>query len=406
MNTDFIPVLLGTDANAYGMARSFYEEYGVKSYTIGKGALAATANSRIVEVVVSEPKIEEDEIFVNTLKNFAKGYEGKTLLLVPCGDNYIKLLVRNKDKLKALYRFECIDEELLMRLSLKESFYEVCTEYGFEFPKTDSCTYENYKTHKPAFDFPMIIKPSNSVAYWNCKFNFKKKVFVAENEKEYRKILDAIYSSSYKDTLILQEYIPGDDSHMRVMNCFCGKDKKVKLISLGEVLLEEHTPEGIGSYAAIINGYDKALSEKMRNFLESIGYVGFANFDMKFDERDGKYKLFEMNLRQGRSSYYVTAGGFNMAKWLVDDVIYAKETGLTIADKKVLWTIIPKKVIFKYVKNEKLLAEAKKLIGERKFIQSLYFKADAGLKRTLYFIMNQHHYVKKYKRSFGNKGLR
>lgn len=403
---DFIPVLLGSDANAYGMARCFYEEYGIKSLAIGKGALVATANSKIVTVMVIEPRLEEDDVFVKTLTNFAKRYEGKTLLLVPCGDNYIKLLARNQEKLKGIYHFECIDEGLLMRLSLKESFYEVCTEYGFEFPKSDSCTYENYKTHKPAFGFPMIIKPSNSVAYWNCKFPFKKKVFVAENEEEYRKILDAIYGSSYKDTLILQEFIPGDDSNMRVMNCYVGRDRKVKLISLGNVLLEEHTPEGIGSYAAIINGYDEELSKKMQHFLESIGYVGFANFDMKYDERDGTYKLFEMNLRQGRSSYYVTAGGYNMVKWLVDDVLLHKEMGLTIANQKVLWSIIPKKVIFKYVKNEALLREAKKLIKEGKFVQSLYFKKDAGLKRTLYFLINQYHYIKKYKESFGNKGLR
>ena len=403
---EFIPVLLGTDANAYGMARSFYEEYGLCSLAIGKGALVATANSRIVQVVKQEPRLEEDEVFVRTLREFAGEHPGKTLLLVPCGDNYIKLLVRNQDKLRDLYRFECISEELLMRLSMKESFYQVCEEYGFAFPKTDSCTYENYKEHRPVFDFPMIIKPSNSVAYWNCRFPHKKKVFVAENEEEYRNILDAIYGSSYKDTLILQEYIPGDDSQMRVMNCYCGSDGKVRLISLGNALLEEHTPEGIGSYAAIINGYDKELSARMTRLLEDLGYVGFANFDMKLDPRDQTYKLFEMNLRQGRSSYFVTAGGYNLARFLVEDVLLHKKQPCVVADREVLWSIIPKKVIFTYVKEPALKQKAKKLIKEGKYCQSLYFKKDAGLKRTLYFLVNQHHYIKKYKQCFGNKGLR
>ncbi len=81
------------------------------------------------------------------------------------------------------------------------------------------------------------------MAYWNCRFPHKKKVFVAQNKREYDAILEAIYGSSYKDHLILQEYIPGDDSNMRVMNCYCGRDKKVKLIALGNALLEEHSPK-------------------------------------------------------------------------------------------------------------------------------------------------------------------
>lgn len=406
MNNDFIPVLLGSDVNAYGMARSFHQEYGIKSLAIGKGALNATANSKIVSVELVEPRLEEDEVFCKTLIDFAKKYGEKPLLLVPCGDNYIKLLVRNQEKLKGHYRFECIDEELLMRLSIKKNFYEVCLEYGFDFPKTDSCTFENYKDFAPDFDFPMVVKPSNSVAYWNCSFPHKKKVFVAESRQELDDILDAIYSSSYKDTLILQEYIPGDDSQMRVMNCYCGSDKKVRLIALGNALLEEHTPEGIGSYAAIINTYDPEFSEKIRHFLEEIGYVGWINIDMKLDPRDGKYKLFEMNLRQGRSSFFVTAAGYNMAKFIVDDVIYKKPQNLIVADNKVLWTIIPKSIIFKYVNDEKIKAEAHKLIKEGRVCNSLFYKKDRELKRSLLFVLNQMNYKKKYKQSFGNKGLR
>lgn len=407
-NIQFQPVLLGSDINVYGMARSFHQAFGITSVAVGKGVLGPCTASKIVSVEVVEPRLEEDDIFVNTLRDFAKRYEGsgKKLLLVPCGDNYIKLLVRNQDKLRDLYTFECIDEELLMRLSIKESFYQVCTEHGFSFPKTTTCSYETYKTTELPFDFPVIIKPSNSVAYWNCRFPHKKKVFIANNKKEYDAILDAIYSSSYKDHLILQEYIPGDDSNMRVMNCYCGRDKKVKLIALGNALLEEHSPEGIGSYAAIINGYDEKLNEMMKNFLEGIGYVGFANFDMKYDQRDGTYKLFEMNLRQGRSSFFVTAAGYNLAQWLVDDVIYHKEMPCTVATNKVLWTIIPTKIIFQYVKDEAVKEEARKLMKEGKVCQSYYYEGDKSLKRWIHFQKNQYHYFEKYKRYFGNKGLK
>lgn len=403
---DFLPVLLGSDINVYGMARSFHEEYGVCSIAIGKGILGVCANSKIVHVEVVEPKLEDDEVFVRTLTEFAAKHNDRTLLLVPCGDNYIKLLVRNQEKLRSLYRFECISEELLMRLSIKESFYEVCEEHGFSFPRTTTCTAENYQSFELPFDFPVIIKPSNSVAYWNAKFPHKKKVFVAENKEEFESILSAIYTSSYQDHLIIQEFIPGDDSNMRVMNCYCGKDKKVKLSSLGHALLEEHSPEGIGSYAAIISTHDEKISEDIRAFLENIGYVGFANFDMKYDSRDGKYKLFEINLRQGRASFYVTAAGYNLAKWLAEDVLFDHDMGYTMATNRVLWSIIPKKIIYDYVADEKLKAEAKALIDEGKYTQSYYYKGDRSFKRWVAFMKNQYHYFEKYKKYFGNKSLR
>ena len=408
MTAPFIPVLLGSDVNVYGMARSFHEAYGqfgVTSYAIAKKALGATSHSKIVKVAVVEPDLEEDEVFVKTLVRFAEEHQNGKKLLVPCGDNYIKLLVRNQDALRDYYTFSCIDEPLLMQLSIKENFYKVCTDHGFLFPQTTTCSAENYKDIVLPFDFPVIIKPSNSVAYWNCTFPHKKKVFLANNKEEFDAILEAIYGSSYQDHLILQEYIPGEDSQMRVMNCYCGKDKKVKLIALGHALLEEQSPEGIGSYAAIINTVDRRLANQMREFLEDIGYVGFANFDMKLDPRDGKYKLFEMNLRQGRSSYFVTAAGYNLATFLVNDLILNQPMGCVIAEEPVLWSLIPKRLIFKYVHDEELKEQARELIKDHLFVRSFDYEPDLSIQRRIYFLKNQLNYVKKYKKYFGNKGL-
>lgn len=402
---DLLPVLLGSDANVYGMARSFYMEYGVTSLAIGKGALAATANSRLVKMAVVEPNLEDDAVFVRTLTDFAKAHTGKTLVLVSCGDNYTGLMARARAALEPYYKFACPTPELVAELDTKEFFYQACERHGLSYPRTFGCTNENYKTVELPFPFPCIIKASNSVAYWNCKFPHKKKVFVAYNKEEFDAITAAIYSSSYQDNLVLQEYIPGDDNCMRVLNCYSGLDHKVKLMALGRPLLEEQTPEGIGNYAAIMNVRDDELMEKMKAFLEDVGWEGFSNFDMKYDARDGKYKLFEMNPRQGRSSFFVTASGYNLAKWLVEDVVEHKEQGLTIADAHHLWMIAPAGIIKKYLKDEALLAEAEELMRQGKVSHQLFCKEDAGLKRRIWYIKNQLNNYRKYKRYFGNKSL-
>ncbi|HSJ39109.1 MAG TPA: ATP-grasp domain-containing protein [Planococcus sp. (in: firmicutes)] len=390
--------------NAYGMARSFYEAYGVKSLVLGRVNLSATEHSSILDFRLIED-LNEDETFLPAMLNIAAQNKGKKLLLLACGDDYAKLIIQNKDKLTPHFAVPYIDEKLMDRLVLKENFYDICEQYGFSYPRTDLCTYETYKDFSPNFVYPIIIKASNSVAYWDCSFPGKKKVFIAHDETEKDAILEAIYSSSYKDNLTIQEFIPGDDSFMRVLNAYVGKDGKVKLMALGNPILEEHSPEGIGSYAAIINTFDEKLLDKVRSFLEDIGYTGFANFDMKYDARDDTYKLFEINLRNGRSSYYVTASGHNLMQYVADDHIFNKPQQLVYAKDKHLWLIIPKSVLFKYAQNEDLKKEAKRLIKEGKATNSLFYKKDFNPRRWVKLSLNNLNYHRKYKKYFNNKGL-
>ena len=72
---------------------------------------------------------------------------------------------------------------------------------------------------------------------------------------------------------------------------------------------------------------------------------------MKYDERDGEYKLFEINLRQGRSSYFVTLNGFNLARYFVEDLVedtpFDGETLFGRGSK--LWLEIPRSIFEDYV---------------------------------------------------------
>lgn len=404
MEQPFLPILLGSDMNAYGMARAFYEAYGIKPLVLGRSHLTATQDSNILHFK-QIANLNEQETFVPAMEKIAKEYSDQKLLLLACGDDYAKLIIKNKPELQKYFTVPYIDESLMDKILLKENFYKMCDQYNFKYPGTTTVTAENYEEFTPPFDYPIILKASNSVEYWACSFPGKKKVFVAHDEAEKTAILKAIYASTYQDTMIVQEFIPGDDSYMRVLNAYVGKDGKVKLMCLGNPILEEHSPEGIGSYASIITTYDEQLMDKVRFFLEDIGYTGFANFDMKYDARDGEYKLFEINLRNGRSSYYVTAAGYNLMKYVADDHMLNVPQELTYAKNKHLWTIIPNGVLFKYASNQKLKLEAKKLISEGKCTNSLFFKEDMNPKRWAKLTLNNLNYYRKYKKYFNKKGL-
>lgn len=411
MNQQMVPVLLGGDSNVYGMARSFYEEYGVRSHVICKGAFHICENTKLIVSLQEEPNLEDGEVFVSTLVEFAKRYEGSSegseLVLVPCADGYAKLLVEHQDQLRTYFSFSIMSPDVFAQVSSKEAFYQTCKRHGLKFPGTATIDASTWADFDAPYGFPCILKPSSSVKYWNCSFQGKKKAFIVRNRQEFDQLCERIYSSDYDDSLIVQEFIPGDDSSMRVLNCYSDQSGKVTMMTLGQVLLEEQTPMGIGSYGAIITAYDDTLCDSVRGFLEGIGYVGFSNFDIKRDSRDGSYKFFEINPRQGRSSFYVTASGMNLARYLVRDVVEHEDKGLEIAQPtdEALWLAIPFCVLKRYVSESSLIERAKELKRKGKVAHSYWAKYDRNLRRLWFYALNQIKQVREYARWFGKRHI-
>jgi D-aspartate ligase len=160
---------------------------------------------------------------------------------------------------------------------------------------------------------------------------------------------------------------------MYVLTAYCDQSAKVKMMCLGHVLLEEHTPKGIGNHVAILTEYHEELMMKVRSFLEAVGYTGFANFDIKFDERDGKFKIFEINLRQGRSNFYVTSSGANIATMFVSDATGAFGEDVMLMKEPSFWHTVPKKIIYSYIKDEETMASVKSLVKKGKSASSLFY---------------------------------
>jgi len=188
------------------------------------------------------------------------------------------------------------------------------------------------------------------------------------------------------------------------MNTYSDNEGRVRFQCLGQPVLEEYSPATLGNYAAIISRSDEALYQKIADFLNAIGYVGFANFDMKYDSRTGRYLLFEINGRPGRSSFFVRAAGHNMMKLLTDTTVDGKPfDGVTRNDAVALWTAVPKGVLMKYVSSPALKQEIDTLWKAGRVERTLFSPEEKSLKRRLRVMRYYLGYFKSYKRYYFNK---
>ena len=380
MDKPFYPLFFGGDFNVYSMARAFHEAYGVKSIVYGKFVSFPCAYSSIIDY---RPCLENEDaaVFLRNVQTVAAECPDKTVLLVGCGDSYVKLAAHLRDQFPPNVRCNYITGEMMDRLTDKEQFYALCDQYGVDHPAT--FVYEPSMGHAITLPWgaPYVAKPADGVAYWATGHKELKKVYICPTWEELLAALDEVYAAGYPGKMILQEFIPGDDTYMRVLTNYSDTHGKVKLMCLGHVLLEEHSPHGIGNHAVIITEHDQDLCDKIRAMLEDLHYVGFSNFDIKFDQRDGKYKAFEINTRQGRSNYYVTGSGHNVAQYLVGDLLEGKDLPLTVVKNRSIWRMIPRRLAYEFI-PKRYHGEMKALFRAGADHHSMEYRPDYTLKRV------------------------
>lgn len=376
----FQPLLFGGDINVYSVARAFHEGYGIKSIAYGKYYTFPCGYSAIIDYRIC-PDNDRPDAFLRNIQTVAQEYCDRTVILIGCGDNYVQLAANLKDRLPNNVVAPYIDGPLLNTLINKEQFYALCDSYGIDHPATFIYKREMGHSFDLPFGFPCVAKPSDSVTYWQSVPPETSKVYICKDRAELQSALDWVYASDYPDHMILQEFIPGDDTCMRVLTNYSDRNHKVTLMCLGHVLLEEHSPHGIGNHAVILTDHDEALSMKIKGLLEALDYTGFSNFDIKYDSRDGKYKVFEINCRQGRSNYYVTGAGYNIARLLVEDLVEHRQLPLRITDNVSLWRMVPKPLAFSYIPKA-YHPQMRALMRAGKDSHSMHYPPDLSLKRT------------------------
>ncbi|MBQ3954604.1 MAG: ATP-grasp domain-containing protein [Clostridia bacterium] len=410
MEKTLTPVIVGADLNCYNVARAFHEAYGVTSHAFGRYEVSATKYSRIVKFK-TVPKMDDDAVMLDELHRFADAHIGDKMPLFGCTDDYVAMLIRNREELSD-FIIPYPKKELLSSVAKKAEFYETCDRFGIPYPETvilsGMTSAADLTEDKLGFGYPIIVKPSSSADYWKHEFEGMKKVYTASTPEEAAAIVNRIYGAGYPDRMILQEFIAGGDVQMRVFTCFSDMHGKVRAMCLGHTMLEEHTPKGLGNHAAIVTEPVSSLplTEKLREMLESIGYTGFSNFDIKLREgTKDDYRVFEVNLRQGRSNFYMTAAGLNVAR-LAAEVFESDGDDCVRVENSVFWHHIPKSTAYRYTEDPELVKKAKELAKAGKESSSVWYKPDMRFNplRTICVLEQLRRQKKKFAVYYPKKG--
>lgn len=316
----FLPVIIGGHVGAYSIARAFHEAYGVRSIIVASARTWVTDHSAIVEPVHCANPLDPVALAA-TLRSPQIGGIPVPKIVQATSDSLVDTVASLGEMVSDDVIIPYVGAGPRELATRKHTFAQVADAAGVSQADTHivDLSSPGFVDIADVSPFPAIVKPTTPGAWAAVDFEGKSKVHTVTLARELTDLLTRIHAAGYRDKLILQDRIPGDDTGMRILTCYCDKQSRVRFASYGQTLIEEHSPGLLGVPAAILSGQDSEIVDQAARLLAQLKWIGYANFDLKLDPRDGVTKFFELNPRLGRSNYYVTGAGINPVTYYVDE---------------------------------------------------------------------------------------
>lgn len=355
------PVVCGADILGYSYVRAYHEAYGICPIVLSAIDVKVTSSSRFCDYRIV-PELNDEEGFVAAVSAVGKelAAAGKVGILHGSADWNTRVISAHKEEFSQWYVVPYIDFDLLDSITQKERFYELCRDLGIPYPKTwyVDCSDPAFSINVREYPYPLIAKPSNSAAYDLLSFEGKEKIYEIQTPDELQRVMDTVRASGYTHKFILQDFVPGGDDAIRSLTTFSDEHGDLRVVSGGRVVLQDHSPLALGNPVCILGEKVDRIVRDAATFLRHTRYHGYANFDIKYDSRDDSYRFFEVNTRPGKNTYYVSLGGVNFVRPIVEDWVLHREVTYAEAYDPFLYTVVPPKVVRMSVTDQDLRDQA------------------------------------------------
>jgi D-aspartate ligase len=282
-------IVLGGDYQGLGIVRSLGRR-GIPVVVIDDEPSVARY-SRFASQTIRVPRLRHEDEVLECLLDLGKRPELGGWVLYPTRDEIVAALSRGRGELERFFRVPTPIWESVSWAWDKRLTYELAGELGVSAPTTwrfgDATEVSSVASH-----LPLVIKPAIKEHFI---YATNVKAWRADTSEQLETLFRRAAAIVPAEEVMVQELIPGDGSRQF---SYCGFFKEGCSVATMVVRRWRQRPMEFGRSSTFVETVDRPeLEEVARHFLSRIDYYGLVEIEFKLDERDGQYKLLDVNPR-------------------------------------------------------------------------------------------------------------
>ncbi|HEU5235302.1 MAG TPA: ATP-grasp domain-containing protein [Terriglobales bacterium] len=308
-------VLKSVAHGGLGIVRSL-GRLGIPAYTIEASpwtpAIYSRYNRGVVKLDVETAPAAQA---LDQLHEFAERLGTKSVL-IPSTDYAAIFIADHAEKLRRWFLFPEQSSDLLSKLYSKWEMYLLAKRIGV--PTVETLlprTREDVLHFAQTMRFPVVLKAIDGT---RLSRYCGKKMFIVHRIDELLHLYDSL-EDPVSPNLILQEYIDGEDDSVWMFNGYFNQRSECIAAFTGKKLRQ--CPAFSGYTCLGVCLANPVVQETATQFLRALNYNGLVDIDFRYDQRDGQYKILDVNPRIGATFQLFTAqNGMDLVRLYYLDV--------------------------------------------------------------------------------------
>ncbi len=267
---------------------------GVPVYAVHDDLGSPAARSRYVREILPwsldrTPEADSVEAFLE----FGRRIGGRPVLLAS-DDRTGDFLADHAEALATVFRFPDQPPGLARALSSKKELDGLCRRYGIPTPEARFPTSRvELLDAAETLKFPVVLK---GIDAYQLHERVGLRMAIAADVDELLRLYDAMEDPA-EPNLMAQEYIPGGPESVWMLDGYFDSDSVGHVVAAGQKLRQFPVDTGMTSLGICTPNVE--VEAMTRRFMKQLGYRGVLDLGYRYDRRDGRYKLLDVNPRLG-----------------------------------------------------------------------------------------------------------